>query len=73
MTRHLRKDDVLVSILDFDIKISEEYDFTKVQQLPDYEYLYGRFYTILSEINIKGKKRTDTAISRFLSLFLDTL
>ena len=69
MTRHLRKDDVLVSILDFDIKISEEYDFTKVQQLPDYEYLYGRFYTILSEIPIKEKKRTDTAIWRTATEF----
>ena len=60
--RKVRKDDVLISILNHEVKTSTEYDFTKVQQLPDYTYLYGRFYTILSEKPLKENNRLGKAI-----------
>ena len=60
--RKLRRDDVLISILNHEVKTSAEYDFTKVQQLPDYTYLYGRFYTILSEKPLKENNRLEKAI-----------
>ena len=71
MFRNLRKDDVLVSILGFEIKISAKFDFAKVQQLPDFEYLYGRFYTILSRIPKTKKDRIDIAISQTTTEFRD--
>lgn len=69
--RKLRKDDCLISIPDWQLKAVGAYDFTKAQQLPDYEYLYSRFYTILHDKGEKEKDRFGSAVYQVVTEFRD--
>ena len=69
--RKLRKDDVLISVPDWQVKAVGAYDFTKAQQLPDYEYLYSRFFTILRDKGDKEKDRFSSAVYQVVTEFRD--
>ena len=71
-TRKLRKDDLLGRrLLDWELKRADLYDFTKVQQLPTYAYLFSRFYTILSEKGSSEKNRLNDATLQLSKEFRD--